>query len=97
MTNITLPRAKWHYTAGPNGLMLKKRGSAFLARRVREMSGKTKRKVPHGTPISNLLEGDEERRPVIEKKRKPKKQNQRPGKNKTVRRDRRPSSGGGRR
>lgn len=63
------------------------------------MSGKSKRKTPQGTPISNLLEGDEERRPVVEKKRKPRKQNQnqRPGKNKTVRRDRRPSSGGRRR
>jgi hypothetical protein len=61
------------------------------------MSGKTKRKVPHGTPISNLLEGEEEQRPVHEKKKKPKKEHPRSGKNKTVRRDRRPSSGGPRR
>ena len=62
-----------------------------------EMSGKAKRKVPQGTPISNLLEGEEEQRPAREKKRKPKKNQQRPGKNKTVRRNRRPSSGGFRR
>lgn len=61
------------------------------------MGGKTKRRVPHGTPISNLLEGEEEQRLVPEKKRRPRKDHQRPGKHKTVRRDRRPSSGGFRR
>jgi hypothetical protein len=61
------------------------------------MSGKSKRKVPHGTPISDLLEGEGEHRPAHEKKRKPKKEHPRSGKNKTVRRDRRPSPGGSRR
>lgn len=56
---------------------------------------RTKRKVHHGTPISSLLDGDGETQPLPEKKRRrPKKDHQRPGKHKTVRRNRRPSQGG---
>jgi hypothetical protein len=59
--------------------------------------GKTKRKVHHGTPISELLEGDDEHRPLPEKKHKPKKKRQPSGKHKTIRRGGRPAQSGGRR
>jgi hypothetical protein len=59
--------------------------------------GRTKRKVHHGTPISALLDGDEESRPLPEKKRRPKKKRQPAGKHKTIRRGNRPVRSGGRR
>lgn len=58
---------------------------------------RTRRKAPHGTPISELLEGDGEHRPLTGKKRKPKKERQPSKKHTTIRRGSRPIRSGGRR